>query len=147
MSGTVVVDASVAVKWFVSEEYSDVASALLRSWDEREIKTVAPHLLPFEVSNALYRKVARKEISQIDASRLVANLLAVQLEFHDVSHLHARAIELAGELGQRTAYDSHYLALAEALDCEFWTADRRFYRAAGRSIDRVRWIGEFRMAR
>lgn len=37
----------------------------------------------------------------------------------------------------------HYLALAEALDCELWTADERFYRAASSGHTRVRWIGSF----
>ena len=58
--------------------------------------------------------------------------------------IHTRAIELAGDLGQGAAYDSHYLALAEFLECDMWTADGRFYRSAGRGIERVRWIGELR---
>ena len=52
-----------------------------------------------------------------------------------------RAIELALELRQRMPYDSHYLALAESLNCDFWTADRPFYRAAQPHHPRVQWIG------
>ena len=52
-----------------------------------------------------------------------------------------RALELASQLDQRDAYDSHYLALAEELDCDFWTADARFYRAAGSLVDRIRLLG------
>ena len=33
------------------------------------------------------------------------------------------------------AYDSFYLALAEGLDCELWTADERLHNAAG-----VAWV-------
>jgi hypothetical protein len=55
--------------------------------------------------------------------------------------LHSRALELAGRLGQGATHDSHYLALAETLECDLWTADQRFRRAAGASVTRVRSIG------
>ena len=56
--------------------------------------------------------------------------------------MHVTAMQLAGELRQGAAYDAHYLALAESLDCELWTADQRFYGAANAVIGNVRWIGE-----
>ena len=52
-------------------------------------------------------------------------------------------LTLAAELGQQAAYDAHYLALAEALNCRFWTADRPFFTAARLVTDRVRWLGDF----
>ena len=39
-------------------------------------------------------------------------------------------LELASGLNQRTIYDAHYLALAETLDCEQWTTDKKSFRAA-----------------
>ena len=39
--------------------------------------------------------------------------------------------------------DAHYLALAESVNCELWTADERFYRAASPTVDNVRWVGDF----
>ena len=45
---------------------------------------------------------------------------------------------------KRTAtYDSHYLALAEHLDCRFWTADERLYNAAKDQFPRIRWLGDY----
>ena len=67
-------------------------------------------------------------------------LLASGIELHETPFLHMRALELASQLDQRDAYDSHYLALAEELDCDFWTADARFYRAAESSVDRIRLL-------
>ena len=43
-------------------------------------------------------------------------------------------------------YDAHYLALADILGCEYWTADERFYRAVLAACRNVRWIGEFTAA-
>ena len=74
---------------------------------------------------------------------MIARLLESRLELHQPPGLHVRALQLASQLSQNAAYDAHYLALAESLGCELWTADERFYRAASPSIANVRWLGEF----
>ena len=63
MSGSVVVDASLAVKWLVEEDDSDKAHAALQSWVAQDITRIAPHLMPFEVANALHRRVLRGELN------------------------------------------------------------------------------------
>ena len=143
MNGLVVVDASLTVKWLVEEEDSDKAHAILQSWVAQDVTRVAPNLMPFEVANALHRRVLRGELSVGDSARMIAQLLGSRLELHQTAGLHARALELASELQQSAVCDAHYLALAEEFDCELWTADQRFYRAVSTGVDCVRWIGEF----
>lgn len=143
MSEFAVVDASVAIKWFVKEEDSDNATALARFWADEGTRLAAPFLMPFEVANALHRRVARGELEVSGAADLMQDLMSIGIEFYEPSGLHGKAFELASLLGQGAVYDSHCLALAETLDCEFWTADRRFYRAASPVVPNVRWIGEF----
>ena len=58
-------------------------------------------------------------------------------------NLHGRSLELASLLDQGPVYDAHYLVLAEALECELWTADERFYVAARSVAQNVHWLGEF----
>ena len=106
--------------------------------------------MPFEVANALHRRVLRDELNIGDSIRMIARLLvlASRLELHQPPDLHVRALQLASQLKQSAAYDAHYLALPESVGCELWTADERFYRAASSSIDNVRWLnvrwlGEF----
>ena len=143
MSEFVVVDASVAFKWLVREEHTDKALTILRVWDSQDIRPTAPYLMPFEVANALHRRVTRGELSVEAAADLIGGLLSSRLELHQPPNLHLRALELASQLSQGAVYDSHYLALAESLGCELWTADQRFYRAVSAGVDFVRWIGEF----
>ena len=143
MNGVVVVDASLAIKWLVSEENSDKARAISRSWANAGIQTAAPYLMPVEVTNALHRRVVRGELTVEDAIRLLEYLLASGIELRDEPGLQVRALQLASQLRQGAVYDAHYLALAEALGCDFWTADERFYRAAVSVTQNVRWIGEF----
>ena len=143
MSGTVVVDASLAVKWLIEEDDSDKAHDILQDWVAQDITRIAPYLMPFEVANALHRRVVRGELNVGDSARMIARLLDSQLELHHPPGLHARALQIASELKQGAAYDAHYLALAEVVGCDLWTADERFYRATGPSIQNVRWLGEF----
>ena len=67
VSGSVVIDASLAVKWLVEEDESDKAHAALQSWVAQDIARIAPHLMPFEVANALYRRVLRGELNVGDS--------------------------------------------------------------------------------
>ncbi len=146
MNGVVVVDASLAFKWLVEEADSDKAHAILLSWEDRGVRPAAPRLMPFEIANALHRRVAMGELTLETAADLMENMLSSQLELHETPNLHRRAFELASQLRQRAVYDAHYLALAESFDCEMWTADERFFRAARRVADNVRWIGQFATA-
>lgn len=133
-----VVDASLVVKWLVSEVDGDRAAQLLLEWARNGILIVAPIMILTEVSNALHKKVRNQEVSINDVRRLLEQLSDLLLV--DYIEMHERAIELASILGEQDAYDCHYLALAEHLDCEFWTADRAFYDAAHDDYPRVRYI-------
>ena len=142
MSEYVVVDASVAFKLLVEEELSDRATALVRRWDDGGSRLAAPQLMSFEVANALHRRVARGDFAVDVAAGLMEDLMSFGIAFHHGSDLHRRALELATELQQGAAYDAHYLALAESLGCELWTADQRFHRAA-EGGGNVHWIGDW----
>jgi predicted nucleic acid-binding protein len=143
VSGVVVIDASLAVKWLVREVHSDKAYALARSWAREEVYPMAPYLMPVEVANALYRRVIREEVSLQEATSLLDALLSTGIELREPPSVHVKAMELAAELKQDAVHDAHYLALAEALNCELWTADERFYRAASSGHTQVKWIGAF----
>ena len=115
----------------------------LQSWVAQDVTRIAPHLKPFEVANALHRRVLRGELNVGDSTRMIARLLESRLELQPPPGLHVRALQLASQLKQNSAYDAHCLTLAESFGCELWTSDERFYRAASPSIDNVRWIGGF----
>ena len=70
VNGSVVVDASLAIKWLLEEDDSDKAHAVLQSWIAQDTARIAPHLMPFEVANALHRRVVRGELSLRDGTRI-----------------------------------------------------------------------------
>lgn len=143
LSESVVVDANLVFKWLIEEEYSDIAHELLKHWENCGVSRAAPYFMPVEVSNILHQRVKRSEISIDEGVRLIGKLLSSGIELRHSLDIHRRALELASELGQGAAYDAHYLALAEILDCEMWTADERFYRVASPNSARLRLLTEF----
>jgi len=118
-----VVDASVAVKWFVPESHSREAAALL----DPSFTLHAPDLLFSEVSNALWKKTRRRELRPGEAGLVLRGLNSVPIEVTSVRQLAAAALDLALEAGC-TVYDGVYLALAIHHDCRLVTADQRLGR-------------------
>lgn len=125
----VVVDASFALKWVMEEADSSRAEAILRGWHRRSVRRVVPAWFVCEIANDLYRRAIRLDVTLGQAQ---VGLEAI-MEHVDVSafdaRLAVRAIELAARFDQRAAYDARYLALAEHLRCELWTADERLWNA------------------
>ncbi|MGH2351040.1 MAG: type II toxin-antitoxin system VapC family toxin [Chloroflexota bacterium] len=145
MNRVVVVDTSLAIKWVLKENYSPESLALLDEWRAQPTRMLAPTLLAFEATNVIYRRVGRGGLTLEDARHRLAELLSRAPELVHEPALHARAQELAHELGQPACYDAHYLALAEREGCEFWTADERLWNAVRARLTWVRWIGEYRL--
>lgn len=120
-----VVDASVAVKWFVPEPLHRPALSLL---DKPELLH-APDLLLAELANVLWKKVLRGEVLRAQAERVVADFGREVPTLHTLGSFSQRALELALALGH-PVYDCLYLACAEALDGALVTADERLLRIA-----------------
>ncbi len=140
--GTVVVDAALALKWVTKEPSSRAAKELLQDWKERDVGTIAPGLLPYEVAEVLHRRVERGELSHKKARDRLKAIMEAGPVLLDLKALHTEALELAHALERSSAYETHYLALAEREDCEFWTGDKTFWEAAKDAYPRVRWVGE-----
>ena len=141
-----VVDASLAIKWLAEEDDSDKAYALYLEWDASGVQIAAPHLMLAETVNALHRKVVDGKLAPQSMSGILENMDALGVRFYNLPNMHGRAWQFADQLNQGAVYDSIYLALAERLDCELWTADRRFYRVARRFSNRIRRLGDFVVA-
>jgi len=138
----VVSDASLALKWIVDEEYTAEAWKLLISWRTQRKEILTPSLFFYEVTNALTKRLRRGELT-LDQTIARIQLFAVDgpTLWSDFA-IHTRAVELVHRFGFSSAYDSHYLALAESHDCELWTADQRLWNTVKRELAWVRWVGE-----
>lgn len=147
-SGVVAVDASLALKWVLDEPYAAEADALAAQWVAAGMRPLAPVLLAYESTNALYRKQPAPDSQHLAWVALsVADLLAVLTLVSPDLALLERATVLSAQLGRPAAYDTQYAALAEREGCELWTADERFWNAATPHFRWVRWVGEVSASR
>lgn len=124
-----VVDASVAVKWFLpdssSEPDADRAVALLRAVRDGEVRLLEPPHWPAEIFAVLTR--LRPGI----AARAIDLLDAMELESAAGADLYKRASHLARQLDHHL-FDTLYHALALERNAVLVTADERYLRKARR---------------
>lgn len=119
-----VVDASVAAKWHLTEEnHTERAKLLLAAFEEGRTKFAAPALIRYELANALEQAVRHDRIDREDATLAFHSFLA--LGFHsltDEDALVTSAFRLAHSTGA-SVYDAVYVAHAEAVQFDVVTAD------------------------
>jgi predicted nucleic acid-binding protein len=134
-----VVDASVAVKWFVPEVFSREADAIARSY----VRLIAPDILWAELGNVLWKKWRLGLISSEEVEISLETFARSQIRLYPTAELYREAWRVASGAG-RTFYDSLYLALAATEDALLVTADARFYNAISSTPWRVYcvWIEE-----
>lgn len=129
MSTPVVVDASVALKWVVTEAGSEQASALLTGLSTGALSLFAPEHLVGEIGNGLHKRVTQNVLSVDDALTALDAVAALELEFIGGSERWFRSLRAALDW-QLTTYDALYVLLALDLDAELVTADVRLAEAA-----------------
>ncbi len=124
MTGQLVLDASVVVKWFLPEQGADAALRLLRRIRQGEFVAAAPELLSVEVGNTLWKRITRGQLAPEDALKILAALRASPLQIHSLSPVLTSALEIAVTT-RCTVYDASYIALALQLDGALVTADAK----------------------
>lgn len=116
-----VVDASVAAKWFIIEPDSHLAASV------RNEDLIAPAILRIECANALIKRLRIGEIDERQTRSRLGRVSTMPVTLHPLDE--DRSIDLALQL-RHPAWDCGYLALALEQRIRVVTADERFYRHA-----------------
>jgi predicted nucleic acid-binding protein len=127
------VDANLVIR-LVAEPADATVREQWEQWDADRRQLAAPTLLYYEVTNALYRYQSAGLLSASAVQLALKAALALPIHLYGDSEIHGRAVRLAERLSLPAAYDAHYLALAEWLGGEFWTADRRLFESVRRDL-------------
>lgn len=129
-------DASFALRLILPGPTQAPHQELVRQWWDDSSELYAPTPWLYEMTSALCKAVRLGGLAHPQALAL-AHGLGMRLVSPDGISSRS-AFEWTVRLKRTAAYDSPYLALAEALECELWTADRRLRRAVG--LDWIRGV-------
>ncbi len=133
-----VLDASVLIKWFSNEEYTDRALKLRDDFLQGYTELVVPDLLLYEVSNALRYNPNYNENDVIESVDSLYDMgINIIIPTGDVIK---SAINLAF-IHDVTLYDAFYAALAKEIDFTLITADAKFYRKTN-NLGFIKFIDE-----
>ena len=133
-----VVDASVAVLWFVPQEHAERATAVLAS----KVRLLAPRFFRLEVGSSLLRAVRRSELGSDAAARILDVLLPRSVTLTDEPADEIAAFDIAREHGG-SLYDGVYVALARRLGATLVTGDARMHRTAAAAGSDSRLLAEW----
>jgi predicted nucleic acid-binding protein len=136
-SSTVCVDASIVLRRALQPD-DDAIKELWQSWVDDEVRLVAPTLLFYEVTNGLYQQQRNKILSPETIWKALELALDLPINLVNEANLHLRAREIAMEYNLPATYDAHYLALAEWMDIDLWTADMRLINTL--KPFKVKWV-------
>jgi predicted nucleic acid-binding protein len=136
-----VVDAGVAVKWYVPEVHEADAKRFLSPVFTLHV----PELFFPEFGNIIWKKarlLKTPEISEAEGHAILELLEGVALLVHPSAQLLKAAFDVAMNAARPTVYDSYYLVLAKTLNCRLVTADRAFYESlnAGPFSPYLLWV-------
>ena len=141
---TLVLDASVAVKWALTDEdHVQESTNVLDKFTNGEINLVAPVQIRYEVPNAVTVAARRQppRINVADARLAIEYFLSLGIQTVDSDDL----IRLAFDLSQQydcALYDGLYLALSQQLGIPLITADNALYQKI-EQLPNVIWVADY----
>lgn len=139
MAGQYVIDANATLGLFLRLPYSQKAEQWMIERQEEEAKLVVPTLWEYECLSGLRRAATLGQVSPEQTEWLFEKLFALEIQrVEPTIELHRAALHWAERIGQSKVYDAQYLALAESLSAEFWTADKRLVHKL-QEMD-VKWV-------
>jgi predicted nucleic acid-binding protein len=137
-----VVDASVAAKWFLpanGETLVNEAFHLLHQYAAGEIRFIVPDLFWAELGNLFWKALRQERWTQVSAEAALRALQERKLPTISSAVLLDLAFRLAIAF-DRTVYDGLYIALAVHSKAQLVTADERLANAVAAELP-VKWLG------
>ena len=125
---SLVLDTSVAVKWYLPEDLHDEAISLLRQAEAGDVELLAPGTVQPEFFNALWWQHRREDLPQDSVRNLWEQFALDPVVLYAPEDLMARAVEIALET-QAIIYDALFLALAENFKTVVVTADDKLLKS------------------
>lgn len=141
---SVVIDANLAIGLVRQMSFSAPFRRLIEGWIYDGTQILVPGLWDYEVVSGLRRLWQQKALTEEQAFSGLEKILLLDVKrYPGEANLLQSALRWAERLGQSKAYDAQYVALAEQMGAEFWSADERLVNTLkSQGITWAHWIGE-----
>jgi predicted nucleic acid-binding protein len=140
----VVLDASVAAKWYLPPDDEDLVPQALNlfvKYQDGQFDFIVPDVFWAELGNVVLKAVRRKRWSQDSADLAIESIHTLDISSFGSRPLLTNALGISARWGS-SLYDSLYVALASESGIDMLTADRKLFAAVGGHFP-VRWLGAF----
>jgi len=138
------VDSNLAIFTVVDSDLSQQATWVWTHLLSSTVNIFAPDLWASETTSVIRKLYSFGKITEGEAQMalIILDQMPIQLISSDL-HMRQAALSWATRLGQKAGYDSFYLATAEKLETELWTADQALANNAHQAgASWVHWMGE-----
>lgn len=122
-----VLDTSVAVKWYLPEELREEALELANRIEADEVELLAPSTIGPELFNAFFQQHRRGNLTLDEVRGFFASFRESPVSLFETDALTPRGVEISLDAGV-IVYDALFLALAEDAATVMVTADERLLR-------------------
>lgn len=120
----IILDSSVAAKWFFPEENSDTATKIKDDFASGIISIAVPTLFYYELNNLLKTATKRLRLNAKNAQNVYEAFLKLSFVAYCSEDLMKKTLKKAIEF-DISSYDASYIALANHLRIPFFTADQK----------------------
>lgn len=135
-----IVDANIVLRAFFPDEAQAQAQAVVRDHVAGRIHLMAPALLPYELSNAVWQAERRGRIHRSQADEILQAMVGLDIEI--IPQTWGVMLPLARQFN-RSAYDAAYLVLAQDTGQPLLTGDMHLYNAVHGQLSWVIWIEDY----
>jgi predicted nucleic acid-binding protein len=124
-----VLDASIALRWFLTDETDrEYSSTVLSSLDQNV--AIVPPVFFYEVGNGLLMALRRRRVSSFQIDEYLRHLKALPIAVADETPSDVLGLVVLAQQYALTTYDASYLALAMRLAIPIATSDEVLRTAA-----------------
>ena len=123
----IVVDTSVIIKWFFSEneENAEASHLILKRFLHNEIGIITPEIALFELANVVKNKI-RPENNEMIGMGIIDRIYNLGIVFKVTKQVLKNAFSMALAINE-SVYDCLFIATAEHFKSKFITDDKKLY--------------------
>lgn len=142
----IVIDAGVILKgYFTDETGHEYAQLIMKEYAEGIVTLHAPHLIMYELVNALVVAGNRKRLGNDHIQEIIDEINEIEINLLNMSDV-GKLFDVSKKYGS-SAYDAAYIWAAEYLNMKMVTADLKLYNSVKDKTPELVWIEDYRKLR